>query len=504
MGSINNTNTAAFSLYYLLHGCLVLLPGLATSQVMMDVLRVTPAEMSFVASLMWLPWAFKPLVGYVSDHFPVFGYRRLPYLIAGIVINAALWFAIWTSLPLFSHANRVVFYSMLFACYTAFVLSETIVDALIAEKAQQETAQDSGRLQSGIWTMDAAGSVLSTIAVTLAFSDSSTGTSATRASAKVFFACGLLTALFIIAIPWIHDAHIASIHTASTRTAETSHTRQDEEHHDLLSSQSAATVPLNPADAQEEKEEEEEEEERILPTLSSVLSDSRLVKCLVFVLVVSSSPTSGDAMFYFQRDTLHFSLEFIAWTSVVRTLLNFLSSFSYYKWWRKVEYYVVFRNAVLMRFIVGVVNVLVVERWNVHLGIPDHVFIFGDTVAQGIAGEIIFLPVAVLAAKLAPKGLEGTVYATTMSVLNVSWMLSSFYSGIISSAFGVREGHYERLTSLIVVTNLISLLPLFFLRWVPSINAATLDDGEYSFERIHDTQACDKERSNKESTETKK
>ena len=190
----------------------------------------------------------------------------------------------------------------------------------------------------------------------------------------------------------------------------------------------------------------------------------------MFVFVVSSIPTSGSAFTYFQTDVLHFSASFLSWTTVFQTAANFIAAYAYAKFLRTCNMRQVFCYAILFTMLTGLVNLLVVKRWNLALHIPDKLFVVGDTVAQGVAGEVIFMPIGVMAAHLAPEGMEGTIYAVSMSVLNMSWAFSEFLSGTLARYFGIASpDQYEQLASLIITVSALSLVPLVFLGCVPEL-----------------------------------
>ena len=45
-----------------------------------DDFDLSPASVSMIGSLTSLPWIIKPIYGFISDTYPVFGYRRKVYL----------------------------------------------------------------------------------------------------------------------------------------------------------------------------------------------------------------------------------------------------------------------------------------------------------------------------------------------------------------------------------------------------------------------------------------
>lgn len=56
------------------------LSDLALSYLYKDDLKLHPAEVSRINSIVFIPWILKPIYGLISDSFPIFGYRRKPYL----------------------------------------------------------------------------------------------------------------------------------------------------------------------------------------------------------------------------------------------------------------------------------------------------------------------------------------------------------------------------------------------------------------------------------------
>jgi MFS family permease len=146
--------------YYFCHGIQEELPSTALYLVLKNSFRMQPADYSFVLCLSWLPWALKPVVGYLSDTFPIAGRRRTPDVVIGIVLNQ-LGSLLLSEYDLIGSKRSYVII-MLFSAI-AEVVSETAVDSLMAEMARREPDDKIGRLQSTIWTFDAAGTVVGSI-----------------------------------------------------------------------------------------------------------------------------------------------------------------------------------------------------------------------------------------------------------------------------------------------------------------------------------------------------
>jgi BT1 family len=85
-----------------------------------------------------------------------------------------------------------------------------------------------------------------------------------------------------------------------------------------------------------------------------------------------------------------------------------------------------------------------------------------------VMGQLTFMPVLVLAAKLCPPGIEATLFALLMSVLNLSGLVSKEGGAILTHLLGVTDTNFDKLWLLVLITNLGSMLPLIFINLLPS------------------------------------
>lgn len=114
-------------------------------------------------------------------------------------------------------------------------------------------------------------------------------------------------------------------------------------------------------------------------------------------------------------------------------------------------------------------QLLLVYHVNRSLGIPDELFTFGDDVILAVLGQVAFMPTLVLAARLCPPGVEGTLFALLMSIFNGGAIVGSEIGAYLTRAVGVTEMDFKNLGLLIAFCNLSSLLPLPFLKWIDSV-----------------------------------
>jgi hypothetical protein len=111
---------------------------------------------------------------------------------------------------------------------------------------------------------------------------------------------------------------------------------------------------------------------------------------------------------------------------------------------------------------------ILVTHANRAIGIDDRWFSLGDSLVLTVAGQIAFMPVLVLAARLCPPGIEATLFALLMSVFNIAGAVSQELGAILTHWMHVTPDNFDRLWLLVLVTNLTTLLPLPFVRWLPS------------------------------------
>jgi len=145
--------TLAIVTIYFVEGALGL-ARLAQSYLLKDELQLGPAELSALTGLFVLPWTIKPLYGFLSDGFPLFGYQRKSYLVAagllgGLSYAALGWSGLWdgTILPQAAVIPGTVAALMLSSACIAF--SDVVADGIVVTRTRQaDDPAVAGGLQS--------------------------------------------------------------------------------------------------------------------------------------------------------------------------------------------------------------------------------------------------------------------------------------------------------------------------------------------------------------------
>jgi len=133
----------------------------------------------------------------------------------------------------------------------------------------------------------------------------------------------------------------------------------------------------------------------------------------------------------------------------------------------------------------GLTSLLLITHVNRDWGIPDQAFVFGDDVALALLGQISFMPILVLAARLCPPGVEAVLFATLMSINNGAGTVGTELGAVLTKILGVTETNFDNLGLLTIICNVSSLYPLFFIGWLDEVEETSSDTHE------EDTNATD-------------
>jgi folate/biopterin transporter len=198
-----------------------------------------------------------------------------------------------------------------------------------------------------------------------------------------------------------------------------------------------------------------------------------------FLFLWQSMPTGESAFFYFTTNELGFEPEFLGRVRLVTSIAAIVGIWVFQRFLKAVPFRVIFGWSTVISSALGMTMLLLVTHTNRSLGIDDRWFSLGDSLVLTVMGQIAFMPVLVLAARLCPPGVEATLFALLMSVVNFSGLVSYEFGALIMHWLGVTDKNFDNLWLLVLITNLSTLLPLPLLGWLPSA-AETLPESSIS------------------------
>jgi len=201
--------------------------------------------------------------------------------------------------------------------------------------------------------------------------------------------------------------------------------------------------------------------------LWGALSQKAILYPALFVFLWQATPTADTAMLFFETNELSFSTEFLGRIRLVAALSSLVGVGVYNFYLKETPLKKMFFWSAILGTLLGSTQLLLVTRTNKALGLGDGAFALADSALLTVLGQVSFMPVLVLAARLCPEGVEATLFATLMSILNGGAFLGSALGSVLTGMFGVTADDYSNLAPLVLVCTLMTLAPLPLLRLVP-------------------------------------
>lgn len=404
----------AILIVYFVQGILGL-ARLAVSFFLKDNLGLTPAEVAAIVGIASAPWTVKPLLGFMSDGFPIFGYRRRPYLILSGLLGAASWLAMATVVNTGWAAIAAITLSSF-----SVAVSDVIVDSLVVERARRESQSDAGSLQSLAWGASAVGGILTAYLGGLLLEYVGT---------RFVFGVTATFPLVVSLVAWL----IAEDPVTETSTWK------------VIGGQ--------------------------IKQLKAAISQKAIWMPALFIFLWQATPTADSAFFFFTTNDLGFEPEFLGRVRLVTSIAALIGIWVFQRFLKTVPFRTIFAWSTILSTVFGFTMLLLVTHTNRAIGIGDEWFSLGDSLILTVMGEISFMPVLVLSARICPPGVEATLFALLMSILNLAGLLSHELGAILTHWFGVTETNFDNLWLLVTVTNLSTLLPLPLLFLLPKTSS---------------------------------
>ncbi|MEM1251821.1 MAG: folate/biopterin family MFS transporter [Cyanobacteria bacterium P01_H01_bin.21] len=416
LGRPLTTELSAILLVYFVQGILGL-ARLAVSFFLKDDLGLSPTEVAALTGVASLPWTIKPLFGFLSDGLPIIGYRRRPYLILSGLMGTAAWLVLAGLVQTAWLATAMILISS-----ASVAISDVIVDSLVVERARQESQSEAGTLQSLSWGASAVGGLLTAYLGGLLLEQTST---------RTVFAVTATFPLIVSVVAWL----IAEEPVQKKSNIQTVWTQ--------------------------------------IKQLKAAFSQQAIWMPALFLFLWQATPSADSAFFFFTTNDLGFEPEFLGRVRLVTSVAALLGIAIFQRFLKAVPFRSIFAWSTVIASLGGMTTLLLVTHVNRSLGINDQWFSLGDNAILTVMGQIAFMPVLVLSARLCPAGVEATLFALLMSIVNLAGLVSHELGALLTHWLNVTETNFDNLWLLVTITNLTTLLPLPLLFLLPSTSASS-------------------------------
>ncbi|KAL7152635.1 hypothetical protein ABFS83_04G111500 [Erythranthe nasuta] len=395
------------------------LSKISTQYYMKDVQKLQPSEAQIYHGMIMIPWIVKPLWGILTDTVPVAGRRRRPYFFFAGIIGAV-------SMIILSIETNLILGLALFLliCGSAgAAIADVTIDACVTENSISHPSL-AGEMQSLCGLCSSIGQLFGyTISGFLVHLIGSKG---------VFGVLSIPAGLVIFVGLIIQEPLIRNF----------SYKRVSQKFVDAGRAMWTALkcpVVWRP--------------------------------CLYMYLSLAVSLHIHEGMFYWYTDAQAgpaFSQEMVGSISAVGAIGSLLGVLLYQNIFRKHPFRSVLFWAQLLYGASSLIDLLLVLRINLTLGIPDYVIVIFDAVVSHMIGRLKWMPLLVLSSKLCPAGIEGTFFALLMSIDHVGSFTASWGGGILLHGLNVTRTSFDNLWLAVLVRSFFRVLPIVILFLVPS------------------------------------
>lgn len=448
---------------------------LAISYLYKDNYGFGPVEVSFVLCITSIPWLIKPLWGAISDNISFFGYRRKSYIMLWSLLQIFYYFSLatWIRSPWLG-----VLFLMLIQVSLAF--NNVIGEALLVEAAQDVGGDGDEPVSEEKKQAEASKNV------SLFFGVKYFGTLTTAYLGgllleyidkyTVFFFAGSLPFFVFLAGAFVMKETPRTSKKPAVPYEDIPDYIEGEDAHNYEDRESTIGDFARNDIHDEPYINQQSNWNRVV----EFVKKPAILRPIIFLLIFMITPSCSSAMFYFYTNELKFSPDFMGQLRFANSIASILGVYTFNKYLKNIPFQKILYWSTIICVSLGLTQIILVLRWNSYLGIPDKFFSIGDSVIIQTIGEINYLPILILACRLCPKNIEGTMYALLMSTVNIGGMLASQIGGVLAYLLNINESNFDNLWILILIANLSMLIPLPFLRLVEFESAVNETNKESS------------------------
>jgi len=448
---------------YLLVGLLQGLSGPFTNVYPLD-LNASEAQQATISSLKSLPSTFKLAFGFLSDNFPLFGYRRKSYMLIGWAITSLsmcllLFFSDLSVAAVESYTAQMEaevddgdddtagryqrqiqstfddptndttatmavgappsipflsFSLLLFG--TGFWFADVMGDSIVAEKAKLEPESSRGHLQSTCYACRFFGLMIAAPLSTVIYSTYGP-------NAVVVLMAGLPASI----VPLVYLLkETKDVPVASTR-------EQCGEIWNTVCSR-AVWQPMG------------------------------------FVYLYNVLQVGNAAWKQFLKTVLGFTSNQLNTLLIVAYVLLWLGIMAYKKFFIKWSWRTVYVSTTLLNGLFSALQILLIQ--GITFGLSPFLFALGDDAFADFIGGIQFLPTTIMMVHLCPAGSEGASYAMFTTMSNSAYTLATAFSTLLLGVWDVSKEAMERgdlrgMINLTALTTVIQVSGVLFVGLLP-------------------------------------
>lgn len=435
--------------------------------------KVSGPTMQIYSGVVSMPWALKPIVGMVSDLFPIAGYNKAPYILITSLVGVVSY--CWMGFGQNSDMSISVCVLCMFFISLQLSVCDLLTEAKYAEQLNRKPEYGPD-LMTYVWSGITCGGIVALLGI---------GWVISTYGARVPYKIAIIPAAVIL-WPTLRNF----MQETPQSHAETLRTRQvlfqQKECFFLCILMLVATMFLSAIGMLTKSPLAHfvgalATMVIVLVSFSVVLRPS-IAKMNAFFLVQTSLGLSiGGATFYFYTDGPkqykngpHFSIQFF--TTVLGLVTSFCSLAGLMLYNRYMKDWTYRRLLLISNLALAVLSLgdlLLFTRRNLDIGIPDHYFVLGSSISGTVIGQWQWMPGVVMLSQMCPKGMEATMYALLAGCHNLGNTLSEYLGAYILEVLNIRptgsdheDANFENLWIAALISTILPTLTLILLPYL--------------------------------------
>ena len=399
-----------------------------------DNLHLSPSQSALIQSILSIPRIFQPLFGFISDVFPFFGYKRKSYLI----FNSAIIFISWMllsflNLSLYSTLTILLIKSL---CKTFLnACSSAVLVEISKNKKHEKDDKKLEKFNTSIIYINL-GTILSSTTRGIALEYLS--------NQKIFFISGIMSCLDIIA---------AVIYK--------------EDKYKVKECGDESNVDAN------KEESFSFNRKGSCKKLYEIIKRREIILLSIYMLVMTLVPSYYESSFYYLSDKKGFTKRNFGHLTIILMVLFLINSVINKNYLNKYSKKKVIIYMTIISFLFSSLY---------------HIYIYFDLSSKlivfiGVSLYISFKslgvkPIFNLTFLACPKGYEGSIMGLIYSLRDFGDTCASLMGSWMAYFLDIQKDGYKNFSKMVFIINLISLLPIGFIRIINDKSIIALEENK--------------------------
>jgi hypothetical protein len=417
--------------FYFILGVTMELPSLAIFWHMRDQYGVSPAKYQMMMTDMQIPWTIKWVFGFISDVFPIMGYRRRPYIMGAMMLCSVAWYL--QSTPVVDDSVTLFMVGMVVVS-TTMCNADVIVDGVVVEstkKIAKVSVKMSKYLLPMCWISRGTGNLVTAFAsghiLTLTDPDG------------VFRIMATIPVVVFVLAVFLPEEKVG------------------------------VRVSTEPVLVRVRR-------------IWAAVSNPVILKPALFLLISGSMPTMGETSTYYFTSELGFSKDEMGALKMTDSTCMLVGIGIYMVVFSRLSTRTVFTITTLSAGLSMLCFLFLIFGTGRAMGIPDFAFAILDTGLIDVLNFIGLMPVLALCAEIAPVGAEAVIFAFLISTTNSASMVSGTLSAILIGALGITATDFSNLWILVLISSIarlvyVPLIPLLIPKDPTSVHDPRINGG---------------------------